>query len=65
MAQVEKLDTSKIDIVFLNNVDMALPPKSVDAIAPGSRSLAAGIKGWSRSSSEGKYLQSRLRDVRH
>lgn len=35
MAQVEKLDVSKINIVFLNNVDMAaaIASKSVDAIA--------------------------------
>jgi NitT/TauT family transport system substrate-binding protein len=34
MAQVEKLDMSKIDIVFLNNVDMAaaIGGKSIDAI---------------------------------
>lgn len=62
MAQVEKLDASKIDIVFLNNVDMAaaIAAKSVDAIAtwepqPSLLESKGLVKILQRG---GKYLQS-------
>ncbi len=62
MAQVEKLDVSKINIVFLNNVDMAaaIASKSVDAIAtwepqPSLLEAKGLVKILTRG---GKYLQS-------
>lgn len=62
MAQIEKLDTSKIDIVFLNNVDMAaaVAARSVDAIVtwepqPSLLESKGLVKVLQRG---GKYLQS-------
>jgi ABC-type nitrate/sulfonate/bicarbonate transport system substrate-binding protein len=62
MAEIEKLDVSKIDIVFLNNVDMAaaVAAKSVDAIAtwepqPSLLESKGLVKVLQRG---GKYLQS-------
>lgn len=62
MAQIEKLDTSKIDIVFLNNVDMAaaVAAKSLDAIVtwepqPSLLESKGLVKVLQRG---GKYLQS-------
>jgi ABC-type nitrate/sulfonate/bicarbonate transport system substrate-binding protein len=62
MAEIEKLDMSKIDIVFLNNVDMAaaVAAKSVDAIAtwepqPSLLESKGLVKVLQRG---GKYLQS-------
>jgi ABC-type nitrate/sulfonate/bicarbonate transport system substrate-binding protein len=62
MCQIEKLDTSKIDIAFLNNVDMAaaVAAKSVDAIVtwepqPSLLEAKGLVKVLQRG---GKYLQS-------
>jgi NitT/TauT family transport system substrate-binding protein len=62
MCQVEKLDTSKMDIVFVNNVDMAaaVAAKSLDAIVtwepmPSLLEAKGLVKVRQRG---GKYLQS-------